>query len=188
MDPEPTSAEELTRSFELLREGLGLLNLWRATPSFRARVVSQGTKDEPERDFDLIAEPAWLRYQLTDVASGSVSSFDGTTNALVIDGEPSEYSANVIGFEPMEVRLAFPANLGIWGNALGNYRIVGGREIAAGQYPEDPHIQPGDIEILLSLSRAPQLSGSLVISRRQRMAVRLDTPIQTLWYRRIGPK
>lgn len=187
MDTASFSVPEISRSFDLTLEGLGLLMQWRFAGSFRALVVSKEGVDAPEREFDLVAEPRLLRYRITERDTGRVSSFDGATGEIVSVDEPCYYGPNVIGFEPMEVRLAFPSNLGIWGNIPGNYRIVGAREVAVGEYAEDPNIEVGDIELLLVLLKADEYKGSLIVSRRQRAAVRLDTPIQTIWYRSIEP-
>ena len=155
-------------------DAISILMAWRTTGNFQARVHHQ-LGAEPSSEYQLEARPRQSSYRLVSKETGLVDSFDAVSRSLISAGERVEYRDNMLVFEPLPVRLAFPLSLGIWGRSFDDYRIVDGA--SAGD----------DIILSLSNTRDPQIAGLLTVSRAQRKAVRLDTPTQKIVYESIEP-
>lgn len=165
---------ENASELDTVMEAISILHAWRTRGNITQRVRHRFA-GEPAREYEVVADPGTLSYRVTDTETGVVDSFDGVTRTLVVGGVEHPYDLSMIVFEPRPARLAFPLALGIWGTSTGGYRITGGTD--AGD----------DIVLDLAHGTDDTLRGTLTVSRPHRMAIRLETPHETLAYTDLRP-
>lgn len=156
-------------------EGLSLLMSWRLVGRFRAHVVHR-LGDSPERAYQLDANPRHLSYQLVNIETGKVDSYEWLDRRRVVQGKDEEETVFALTPEPLAARLAFPLSLGVWGRSFDDYRFTG-----------EAKRHDGLLDLVLVHSKDPALQGLLSINPSRRQAVRLDTPTQYLAYESIEP-
>ena len=154
-------------------DGVAVLLDWRKRSDFRCladvRFVDQ------VHEYQVVAQPRELSYQVTNAVTGVVESYDPKTGILREGDSERLADASQLATEPIAARLAFPLSLGIWGRPGDSYQISGATR--------------SENELVLSLRHQedPSLIGVLVVDQGRRTAIRLDTPTLGIEYRDIQP-
>lgn len=153
-------------------EAVAILLDWRKRPTWQSGVVVRMGSES--REYRVTVSPRDLNYEVVDVQTGRVQSFDSRSGLIREGSSERPLEPYQLSTEPMAVRLAFPVSLGIWGRPGDSYRMTGARRT------EDRLV------VALAHEADPSLTGELTIDVKRRIAIRLNTPTIGIEYTSIG--
>lgn len=143
---------------------------WREVQPFQTSVAWKLGGDAVMH-FKLKATPAQMQYQLHNLDTGDLERYDGWAHEMTFNSEPQVCSVNTVNPEAPATRLTFPMSLGVWGRPGDDYALTGEAAI------EDDLVR---LELVHITDDA--LRGALFVSAPLSMAVKMETPTQSIWY------